>query len=126
MRGERALEAGGLEFLRQQGHRGDVMPYLNNDEGSFGYTPPFNLAPSGWFYQNMLTISRFFLAGVFEDVDLRLAVGFKADGNAETGCLVSREDAVAQVRAQWWGRTNSAAGRGHLFEFAVREMYGVN
>jgi hypothetical protein len=62
MRGERALEIGGLDFLRRQGFCSNPMDYLGSDEGTSAstYTPPLNPMPSGWFYQNMLTITRMF------------------------------------------------------------------
>ena len=57
MRGERALATGGLDFLRRQGFHADPMMYLS-DEGGAAMHPSFNPMPSGWFYQNMLTISQ--------------------------------------------------------------------
>jgi hypothetical protein len=57
MRGERALSTGGLDFLRRQGFRSDPMMYMDNEGGAathYGLNP----MPSGWFYQNMLTISQ--------------------------------------------------------------------
>jgi hypothetical protein len=57
MRGERALEIGGLDYLRRRGYRANPMDYLGSEEGN-GSSQIFRLMPSGWFYQNMLTISR--------------------------------------------------------------------
>ncbi|HWW00557.1 MAG TPA: hypothetical protein VNZ64_12735 [Candidatus Acidoferrum sp.] len=73
MRGERACEVGGLEFLRRQGFRSNPMDYLGSDEGgsSSTSTPPLNPIPSGWFYQNMLTISRMFQSFMIPIVDER-------------------------------------------------------
>ncbi len=56
-RGERALSVAGLDYLRRQGFRSNPMMYLSNDEGGSASTMGFNPFPSGWFYQNMLTIS---------------------------------------------------------------------
>jgi hypothetical protein len=59
MRGERALSTAGLDWMRRQGFRSDVMNYLADDSGgSAAFNPGFNPMPSGWFYQNMLTISQ--------------------------------------------------------------------
>jgi hypothetical protein len=58
MRGERALCVGGLEYLSRNGPRANPMYYLENDAGSAGIAGNFGLMPSGFFYQNMLTISR--------------------------------------------------------------------
>jgi hypothetical protein len=58
MRGERACQTEGLDFLRRQ--RSDPMYYFDGEDGGASTTPPLRLVPSGVFYQNMLTISRFF------------------------------------------------------------------
>jgi hypothetical protein len=60
MRGERALNTAGLDFLRRQGFRGSPMQYFGNEEGASAVSPGFSPFPSGWFYQNMLTISRMY------------------------------------------------------------------
>lgn len=60
MSGERACETRGLDFLRRQGLHSEEMSYLGSDEGAASTAPSFSLVPSGLFYQNMLTISRFF------------------------------------------------------------------
>lgn len=71
MRGERALGTSGLDFLRRQGWRARHLGYIADDEGSGGAAPSLNLMPGGWFYQNMLAISKMhqthFLASVDED-----------------------------------------------------------
>ena len=51
MRGERALSTGGLDYLRRGGPRAREMLGMAN-------AGAFSLMPSGFFYQNMLTISR--------------------------------------------------------------------
>jgi hypothetical protein len=72
MRGERAFSTAGLDWLRRQGFRTDVMNYIGDEEGGGASVPNFgfNPFPSGWFYQNMLAISRthqdFTLAAVDE------------------------------------------------------------
>jgi len=71
MRGERALTTEGLNYLRRQGFRGDPMDYLGDEEGRSASAPPLNLMPSGWFYQNMLTISRMFQEFILPAVDER-------------------------------------------------------
>ncbi|HWI56579.1 MAG TPA: hypothetical protein VNZ22_05095, partial [Bacillota bacterium] len=60
MRGERALTTGGLDYLRRQGFRNNPMDYLGTDGGVARTGLGFNLMPSGWFYQNMLTMSELF------------------------------------------------------------------
>ncbi len=71
MRGERALGTSGLDFLRRQGWRSRHLGYIADDDGSGGAAPSLNLMPGGWFYQNMLAISKMhqthFLASVDED-----------------------------------------------------------
>lgn len=71
MRGERALETGGVEFLGRQGFRTNPFDYLGSDDESPG--PPFcgNAFPSGWFYQNMLTMARAFEDFALPVVDAR-------------------------------------------------------
>jgi len=71
LRGERALSVGGLDYLRREASRVDPLEYLGNgqveDMRAMGV---FRLAPSGWFFQNMLTISRIhqdFLAPVINE-----------------------------------------------------------
>jgi hypothetical protein len=71
MCGERAFETQGLDFLRRQGFRSDPMSYLASEEGSSDTTPPLGLMPRGLFYQNMLTISRFFEDFILPVVDDR-------------------------------------------------------
>lgn len=72
MRGERAMSTSGVDWLRRQRFKTDVMNYLGTEEGGSASTPNvgFNPFPSGWFYQNMLTISEmhqdFTLAAVDE------------------------------------------------------------
>ena len=56
MYGERALETGGVDYLRRQGHRAEAFSAIGG--GDVG--PALGLIPSGMFQQNMLTISRFF------------------------------------------------------------------
>ncbi|HWX22245.1 MAG TPA: hypothetical protein VN578_20275 [Candidatus Binatia bacterium] len=58
MRGERACSTQGLDYLRRQGFRSNPFDYLANGEGPSYFGPAFNPMPSGWFYQNMLTIAR--------------------------------------------------------------------
>lgn len=57
-RGERALTTGGLDYLRRQGLRTDPMMYLSSDEGASAFGGTFSLIPSGWYYQNMLSMSQ--------------------------------------------------------------------
>lgn len=67
-RGERALSTTSLDFSRRQGFRNNPMMYLETENGGSGMVGYVNPFPSGWFYQNMLTISQlhedFILAGV--------------------------------------------------------------
>lgn len=56
MRGERALSASGLDWLRRQGFLSQSMMFPDGDGGAATY-PGFSAMPSGWYYQNMLSIS---------------------------------------------------------------------
>ncbi len=69
MEGERALSTSGLDFLRRQGFHGDAMNYLGDSEGSGRSKFLSGLIPGGWYYQNMLTFSRFFQEYTFPSVD---------------------------------------------------------
>jgi len=57
MRGERALSTSGLDWMRGQGFRGNSMDYLSSDGGSTT-SGNLNPMPGGWFFQNMVTISK--------------------------------------------------------------------
>jgi hypothetical protein len=57
MRGERVFSVTSLDFLRRKGPK-EYMQFMGNDEGGSSSAGNFNFMPSGWFYQNMLTISR--------------------------------------------------------------------
>ena len=57
MRGERALGVGGLDYLRRNGMNAKQMGYTD-DDGRGRLAGGFGLMTSGFFYQNMLTISR--------------------------------------------------------------------
>jgi hypothetical protein len=71
MRGERACSIGGLDYIRRQGWFADPMMYLGDDNGSAACTPAFSAMPRGWYYQNMLTISRMFQDFTLPSVDER-------------------------------------------------------
>jgi hypothetical protein len=58
IRGERALGTSGLNYLRGVGFLTDPFNYLGNEDGGSGSTSGLNPYPSGWFYQNMLMISK--------------------------------------------------------------------
>jgi hypothetical protein len=58
MRGERVCSTEGLDYLRRQGICDNPLDHLGNVESLSAFEPVFNLTPSGWFYQNKLTISR--------------------------------------------------------------------
>jgi hypothetical protein len=45
------------------------MWYLGSEEGASSWASGFNLFPSGWFYQNMLTISQVFQDFIMPTVD---------------------------------------------------------
>jgi hypothetical protein len=95
MRGERACEVGGLDFLRREGFCSNPMDYLGSEDGAAAQssTPPLNPMPSGWFYQNMLTISRMFQTFTIPTVDERAhrvfpevaETGVRALGKMRTG-----------------------------------------
>lgn len=57
-RGERALSATGLEWLRRQGFRASTFNYLSSDEGAGAWETVSMLFPGGWLHQNMLAISQ--------------------------------------------------------------------
>jgi hypothetical protein len=67
MYGERACGTEGVDFLRRQGFRADPFSSISSEEGSFAV----RFIPSGMFYQNMLTISRFFEDFTLPAVDER-------------------------------------------------------
>lgn len=71
MRGERACSTGGLDYIRRQGFFADPMMYLGDEEGCAASTPAFGAMPRGWYYQNMLTISRIFQDFTLPAVDER-------------------------------------------------------
>jgi hypothetical protein len=62
MRGERACSTEGIDFVRRQGFRSNPLAYfdIDNERGVSSLSSGFNPFPSGWFYQNMLTVSRHF------------------------------------------------------------------
>ena len=66
MRGEQACEIEGLNYLRRQGWRSNPFDYVDS-AGNSG--PSFFLFPSGWYYQNMLTICRLMHEFSFPAVD---------------------------------------------------------
>jgi hypothetical protein len=57
MRGERALGIGGLDYLRRNGVNAKPLGYMD-DNGMGRSAGGFGLMTSGFFYQNMLTVSR--------------------------------------------------------------------
>ncbi len=67
MCGERACETEGVDYLRRQGFRADPMDFISSEDG-FG---AIRFIPGGMFYQNMLTISRFFEDFILPAVDER-------------------------------------------------------
>ena len=58
--GERACSTDGIDFMRRQGFRSDPLAYVYEEGNAPHFSPGFNPFPSGWFYQNMLTVSREF------------------------------------------------------------------
>ncbi len=62
MRGERACSTEGIDFVRRQGFRSNPLAYfdIDNERGVSSLSSGFNPFPSGWYYQNMLTVSRHF------------------------------------------------------------------
>ncbi len=70
MRGERAFNTTGLDYLRRQRFQQNAMDYLGSEDGGAASTPNPSWMPAGWFYQNMLAISEmhqnFILAAVDE------------------------------------------------------------
>ena len=53
MRGERALSALGLDYLRRNRSRHNTMQYLSEGGGASSLDVSFRFVPSGWFYQNV-------------------------------------------------------------------------
>ena len=70
MRGERAFNTSGIDYLRRQRFQTTGIELLVREEGDLWSSAMPNLMPSGWFYQNMLAISQmhqnFVLAAVDE------------------------------------------------------------
>lgn len=60
MRGERVCFTSGLEWLRQHGFRAYASVIEANGIQEQGFAKLVTLMPSGWYYQNMLTMSEFF------------------------------------------------------------------
>jgi hypothetical protein len=92
MRGERAFNVSGLDYMRRQGLRPNAINYLVSEEGGSGIGPGLNLMPSGWYYQNMLTISR-----MHQDFTLR-AVDERAN-RVYPEVSTSGERALQEMRA---------------------------
>jgi hypothetical protein len=67
MRGERACHTEAVDYLRRQDFRSDPMRSIASEEGSAA----IRFIPRGMFYQNMLTISRFFEDFTLPAVDER-------------------------------------------------------
>ncbi len=59
IRGERALSTSGLDYLRRQGWRNNPLDYLELNPGESRHDVPLNFIPRGWYYQNMVRLSRF-------------------------------------------------------------------
>jgi hypothetical protein len=68
MRGERACNIRGLEFMRHERFRQHGMDYVGDDNGD-KLRACLIAMPRGWFYQNMLTISRMFQQFTLPTVD---------------------------------------------------------
>jgi hypothetical protein len=60
MRGERACSTEGIDFVRRQGFRSDPLSYVYEEGNPPSHNLGFNPYPRGWFYQNMVTVSRHF------------------------------------------------------------------
>lgn len=58
MRGERGCGTAGLDYMRRLGFWSDPMSYMDNEPGASASALPLNAMPSGWYYQNMLTLYR--------------------------------------------------------------------
>ncbi len=67
MEGERAFCTAGLDYLRRRGWKDNPLDYVGN--GSDQQVLPLNVMPGGWYYQNMLTISRIFQEFTMPTVD---------------------------------------------------------
>jgi hypothetical protein len=83
MRGERALSTAGLDYVRRQDFRGNPMYYMG-EEGNARSAQVFNLMPSGWLFQNMLTISRMnqdFILPAADERAHRVFPGVSASGS---------------------------------------------
>lgn len=58
MRGERAFNIGGLDYLRRLPFYAKNAEYSIDEDGHSVSTTTFNAMPGGWYYQNMLHIAR--------------------------------------------------------------------
>lgn len=70
MQAERACSVSGLDYLRRERFHVNIMDYLASDSGEAGSTTSWSLMPSGWYYQNMLTLSRMHERFTFRAVDI--------------------------------------------------------
>ncbi|HEX4265480.1 MAG TPA: hypothetical protein VH597_14185, partial [Verrucomicrobiae bacterium] len=66
MRGERAFNLGGLDYLRRD-WKGNPLAYVSASSESSGFG--FNWMPSGWFYQNMRLIGETYRNYILPAVD---------------------------------------------------------
>ncbi len=84
LRGEMAFSTAGLDYMRRQGFFVDPIMYMATEDGNAGMARGFNVMPSGWYYQNMLTISEIFHGYFFPTVDekgRRVYPGISDKGN---------------------------------------------
>jgi hypothetical protein len=58
MRGERALLVGSIEYLRRHSSAESPLEYQLDGGGQNSWRPPLPAFPSGWFYQNIVTMCR--------------------------------------------------------------------
>lgn len=70
MRGERAMNIAGVDYIRRQGLGAEPTDYMDETGGAQKTGSGFGFMPSGWLYQNMLAIARmhqqFTIGGVDE------------------------------------------------------------
>jgi hypothetical protein len=82
MRGERAGMVTGLDYIRRDGFRAQPMDFGDGNGGNSSIPSP-GLMPSGWLYQNMLTMSRWYQQFPLATVDEKTHCVFP--GTAESG-----------------------------------------
>lgn len=126
MRGERAFNVAGIDFIRRQGILADQTTYLEEDGGAQQTDFGFGFMPSGWLYQNMLTIAQMhqqFTIAVADEKQHRVFPDV-ARANTETVEALfhkwSPHNIFARLMFPAFGKTGQKSGRFQTFVDAAR------